>query len=176
MARPERRSVNAGLTLAEEPFDGPGAAILFPKYVAAIQELYPDWGPQVPPTLTAEDVEPPHGRWLVAYHDGEPVGCGALKQLDQDSAELKRLYVVPEARGTGVARALIARLEQFAREAGYTAIRLDTGSRQPQATALFQSAGYEPIGDYNGNPVAAFWFQKSLGAPPRETRGADAIP
>lgn len=162
MARTERQLAEAGLTLAEEPFDGPGAGVLFPKYVAAIQELYPDWGPQVPPTLTAEDVEPPHGRWLVAYRDGEPVGCAALKRLDHDAAELKRLYVVPEARGAGIAKALIGRVEQIAREAEYTAIRLDTGSRQPQATALFHTSGYEPISDYNGNPVAAFWFEKRL--------------
>jgi GNAT superfamily N-acetyltransferase len=154
--------MNVALTLVEEPFGGPGATVLFPKYVAAIQQLYPEWGPQVPPTLTAEDVEPPRGCWLVAYRDSEPVGCAALKRLDLDAAELKRLFVVPEARGTGIARALIARLEQIGREAGYAAIRLDTGARQPGAAALFRSSGYHEIGDYNGNPAAAFWFQKSL--------------
>jgi GNAT superfamily N-acetyltransferase len=154
--------VTRGLELIEEGFDGPGAAVLFPKYVAAIHELYPEWGPQVPPTLTAEDVEPPWGRWLVAYRDGQPVGCAALKRLDAGAAELKRLFVVPEARGTGVARALIGRLEEIARVLGYAAIRLDTGARQPGAAALFRSSGYRETADYNGNPAAAFWFQKSV--------------
>lgn len=150
------------LTLSEELSDGPGAAALDRRYVAAIQELYPEWGPQVPPTLTPEDVEPPHGRMLVAYREGEPVGCVALKRLDPQFAELKRLYVVPEERGSGIARALISRLEEIAREAGYSAIRLDTGIRQPGAQALFRSSGYEETADYNGNPAASFWFEKRL--------------
>jgi GNAT superfamily N-acetyltransferase len=112
--------------------------------------------------LTAAYVEPPHGRWLIAYHGGKPVGSAALKRIDGHTAEVKRVYVAPEARGTGVARALLARLENIAQTVGYTSIRLDTGARQPASVALFSSSGYEPIEDYNGNPVAAYWFEKRL--------------
>ena len=152
-----------GLTrVAEESYDGPGAQELVPQYVAEIRAMYPDWTPDVPPRLTPEDVEPPKGRWLVAYRDSKPVGCAALKRLDPTTAEIKRVYVAPEARGRGVARALLARLEEIARDFGYTTLRMDTGAKQPASVALFSSIGYEQIADYNGNPVAAYWFEKRL--------------
>jgi GNAT superfamily N-acetyltransferase len=136
--------------------------VLVSDYVAEIRAMYPDWTPDVPPRLTPADVEPPQGRWLVAYRDGEPVGCVALKRLDPTTAEIKRVYVAPEARGLGVARALLARLEEVARDVGYTTLRMDTGARQPASVALFEKVGYEQIADYNGNPVAAYWFEKRL--------------
>lgn len=150
------------IEIVEEPLDGPGGTALVPEYVAVIRSLYPDWTPDVPPRLTPEDVEPPSGRWLVAYLGRQPVGTAALKRLDRHTAEIKRVYVVPEARGAGVARALLARLEEIARSIGYTQLRMDTGPRQPESVALFTSMGYEPIADYNGNPVAAYWFEKRL--------------
>jgi pimeloyl-ACP methyl ester carboxylesterase/GNAT superfamily N-acetyltransferase len=148
--------------IVEEPLDGPGATTLLPAYLAEIHALYPDWTPDVPPRLTAEDVEPPNGRWLIAYQGSKPIGSAALKRLDDDTAEVKRVYVAPEARGTGVARALLARLEEVARTAGYSRLRLDTGPRQHASVALLHSSGYKPIADYNANAVAAFWFEKRL--------------
>jgi GNAT superfamily N-acetyltransferase len=70
--------------------------------------------------------------------------------------------VVPDARGAGVARARISGLEAAARDAGYDTIRLDTGAKQPASVALFTASGYEQISDYNGNPVAAYWFEKRI--------------
>jgi GNAT superfamily N-acetyltransferase len=90
------------------------------------------------------------------------VGCAGLKRLDERTAEIKRIYVVPDARGAGVARALISGLEAAARDAGYDTIRLDTGAKQPASVALFTASGYEQISDYNGNPVAAYWFEKRI--------------
>jgi pimeloyl-ACP methyl ester carboxylesterase/GNAT superfamily N-acetyltransferase len=146
----------------EEPFDAPVSATLVADYVAEIKAMYPDWTPDVPPRMTGRDVEPPNGRWLVAYRDGRAVGCGGLKRIDERVAEIKRIYVTPDARGTGVARTLLASLEQAARQHGYRFVRLDTGARQQASVALFSSSGYEPIADYNGNPVAAYWFEKRL--------------
>ena len=94
------------ISLTEESYDGPAAQVLVSAYVDEIRAMYPDWTPDVPPRLTPEDVEPPAGRWLVAYRKRQPVGCAALKRLDNDTAEIKRVYVAPEARGTGVARAV----------------------------------------------------------------------
>jgi GNAT superfamily N-acetyltransferase len=116
--------------LVAEPFDGPGAATLLPAYLAEIQAIYPGWTDDVPPRLTAADVEPPAGRWLIAYRGGQPVGCAALKRLNDDDAEIKRVYVAPEVRGSGVARVLIAELEAIARSAGYATVRMDTGPAQ----------------------------------------------
>jgi pimeloyl-ACP methyl ester carboxylesterase/GNAT superfamily N-acetyltransferase len=155
--------LDSRIRIREEPYDGPAAKVLVPDYVAEIRAMYPEWTPEVPPRLTPADVEPPAGRWVVAYRRTEPVACAALKRLDDHTAEIKRVYVAPAARGLGVARAILARLEQIAQDVGYTAVRMDTGARQPASAALFSSSGYEQIADYNGNPVAAYWFEKRLG-------------
>jgi GNAT superfamily N-acetyltransferase len=72
------------------------------------------------------------------------------------------MYVVPGARGGGVARVLLGALEDQARELGYTVARLDTGPRQPAAQHLYESAGYRPIANFNENPVASFFGEKPL--------------
>ncbi len=150
------------IQVREEQFDTPISARLVADYVAEIKAMYPEWTPNVPPRMTGRDVEPPGGRWLVAYLREEPVGCAGLKRLDERTAEIKRIYVAPNARGVGIARALLDRLEQAARENGYETVRLDTGAKQPASVSLFSSSGYEPIADYNGNPVAAHWFEKRV--------------
>jgi pimeloyl-ACP methyl ester carboxylesterase/GNAT superfamily N-acetyltransferase len=148
--------------VGEEAFDTPESARLVADYVAEIRAMYPEWSPNVPPEMSARDVEPPEGRWLIARYYGTAVGCAGLKRLDERTAEIKRIYVAPEARVAGVARALINGLESAARDAGYHAIRLDTGAKQPASVALFTKCGYVQIADYNGNPVAAHWFEKRI--------------
>jgi GNAT superfamily N-acetyltransferase len=155
-------SASESIEIVEEPFDSPTSAMLVAHYVAEIKAMYPEWTPDVPPRMTRRDVEPPDGRWLLAYRGGLPVGCAGLKRIDDRVAEIKRIYVTPDARGTGVARALLRRLEQAAQEIGYAVVRLDTGAKQQASVGLFTSSGYDPIDDYNGNPVAAFWFEKRL--------------
>jgi pimeloyl-ACP methyl ester carboxylesterase/ribosomal protein S18 acetylase RimI-like enzyme len=150
------------IQVREEDFDTPVSSALVSDYVAEIKAMYPEWTPDVPPKMNARDVEPPQGRWLIAYRDGRAVGCAGLKRLDEHTAEIKRIYVAPEARGAGVARALIAGLEAAARDAGYDTVRLDTGAKQEASVGLFRAAGYQAIPDYNGNPVAAYWFEKRI--------------
>ena len=89
--------------------------------------------------------------------DGTAVGCGALRALGDGAAEVKRMFVAPAARGRGVARAVLAALEDAARDRGWTTLRLETGPRQPEALGLYLSAGYRPIpafGGYVGAPDA----------------------
>jgi GNAT superfamily N-acetyltransferase len=150
------------VTIVEEAFDTAASDKLVADYVAAIKAMYPWWTPEVGPGMTARDVEPPNGRWLVAYRNGRAVGCGGVKRIDERTAEIKRIYVTPEARGIGVARELLSSLERAAKHAGYQLVRLDTGPEQHPSVKLFRSSGYEPIADYNGNPVAAYWFEKQL--------------
>lgn len=117
------------------------------------------------PTAHPEDLVPEAGGvCLVGTLDGEPVAVGAVKRLGDGVCEIKRMYVAPAGRGRGVARALLGALEDAARDLGYTRARLDTGPSQPHAKALYLSAGYEEIPDYNGNPDAAFWAEKALSA------------
>jgi GNAT superfamily N-acetyltransferase len=146
----------------EEPFDTPTSAALVADYVAEVRAMYPERSPHVPRQMNARDVEPPAGRWVVARRNGRAVGCAGLRRLDERTAEIKRMYVVPEARSAGVGRALISGLEAAARDAGYDTIRLDTGAKQAASVALFSSSGYQQIADYNGNPVAAHWFEKRI--------------
>ncbi len=118
--------------------------------------------PGVPPS--AADLSPV----LLARDDsGAVLGCGALRQLGPDTAELKRMYVVPAARGRGVSKAVLAALEAAARERGWTTLRLETGPRQPEAVGLYSGAGYQPIGAfgvYAGDPHAtdSLFFERVL--------------
>jgi GNAT superfamily N-acetyltransferase len=114
------------------------------------------------PAAGPAQLNPPAGAFLVGYRDGLAVCCGGIKRLDARSCELKRMYVVPEARGQGVGRGLLGALEDRARELGYAVARLDTGPRQPGARHLYMSAGYREIHNFNGNPVATFFGEKSL--------------
>src|SRR5579884_4210856 len=154
--------VAASLRVEESSLDHPDAARLLDAFSAEIAALYPGWSPATGPSATPRDFAPPAGAFLVAYRAGRAVGCGGLKPLDCRHAEVKRLYVAPESRGAGVARRLLDALEAAARERGHDVVRLDTGNRQPAALALFRSAGYEPIPDYNGNPAASHWLEKRL--------------
>jgi GNAT superfamily N-acetyltransferase len=100
--------------------------------------------------------------------DGTAVGCGALRALGGDVAEVKRMYVVPAARGRGVSKRLLAGLEAAARERGWTTLRLETGPRQPEAIALYERAGYRPIpafGAYVDGPDAgcSLYYERVLG-------------
>jgi GNAT superfamily N-acetyltransferase len=100
--------------------------------------------------------------------DGTAVGCGALRALGGDVAEVKRMYVVPVARGRGVSKLLLAGLEAAARERGWTTLRLETGPRQPEAIALYERAGYRPIpafGAYVDAPDAgcSLYYERVLG-------------
>lgn len=99
--------------------------------------------------------------------DGTALGCGALRQLGDGVAEVKRMYVAPAARGRGVSKAVLAALEDAARARGWATLRLETGPLQPEAVGLYAGAGYRPIdafGDYVGDPDAAgsLFFERLL--------------
>ncbi|MGY1753922.1 GNAT family N-acetyltransferase [Blastococcus sp. SYSU D01042] len=99
--------------------------------------------------------------------DGTALGCGALRPLGDGAAEVKRMYVVQSARGRGVGRAVLAGLEDAARAHGWSTLRLETGPRQPEAVALYRSAGYRPIdafGVYVDDPDAlhSLYFERTL--------------
>jgi GNAT superfamily N-acetyltransferase len=119
--------------------------------------------PAMPTSAGTAELEPPNGgAYVVGWEDGRAVAGGALKRLAPRVAEIKRMYVVPDARGRGIARGLLAAIEDTARELGYERVRLDTGARQPHARALYESAGYGDAPDYNDNPYAAYWGEKVL--------------
>jgi GNAT superfamily N-acetyltransferase len=119
-------------------------------------------GPDMPTAGPAE-LSPPDGTFLVGFdEDDAPVCCGGVKRLDVEACEIKRMYVVPDARGAGMARQLLAALEDAARELGYRIARLDTGPRQARAERIYRDAGYGPIANFNRNPMATFFGEKAL--------------
>jgi GNAT superfamily N-acetyltransferase len=104
---------------------------------------------------------------LARDDDGTALGCGALRALGEGVAEVKRMYVVPAARGRGVSRAVLAGLEDVARERGWTTLRLETGPLQPEAIGLYATSGYrkiEAFGGYVGDPDAeqSLFFERVL--------------
>lgn len=101
---------------------------------------------------------------LVAYMDQKPVGCGAFKEYEPDTMEVKRMYVPPHARKNGIATIVLSELENWMRELGYHRAILETGKMQPEAIALYTKNGYSVIpnfGQYAGveNSVC---FEKAL--------------
>ena len=111
------------------------------------------------PSATRSDFSPPGGAFVVGFLDGTPACCGGVKALGDDVGEIKRMYVVPEFRGRGLAYALIQALEDAARELGHRVMRLDSTSA---TWPIYQAAGYREIADYNDNPHADFWGEKRL--------------
>ncbi len=146
---------------------------------ALLQDLRDRYGAEDPDRPDPSDLAAPGGVFLVAWFDDEPVGCGGVRAhgsmvalargpdvlprtwgrspLGNDIGEIKRMYVKPTARRAGVARAVLAELETRARMLGYTRLRLETGIRQPEAIALYESFGYtpiEPYGLYRDEPMS----------------------
>jgi GNAT superfamily N-acetyltransferase len=98
--------------------------------------------------LPLNDPLVPRSTFLVARRDGRPVGCAALRPMDDEAAEVRRMYVAPWVRRQGIGRRLLTALEQAASEFGYHTLRLETGNRQPEAIALYESYGFRRIPPY----------------------------
>ena len=96
---------------------------------------------------------PPRGTLIVALEEGAAFGSVAVRPLDEETAEMKRLYVRPAARGTGLGRTLARAAIQFAAGAGYHTMRLDTLAHMAEALALYDSLGFRPIPPYRYNPL-----------------------
>ncbi|WP_458078663.1 GNAT family N-acetyltransferase [Streptomyces sp. EMB26] len=132
------------------PYDHPDAVKLDAAVQAEYDIRYGDGGDATP--MDPADFRPPNGIYLIAYDAlGVPVASGGWRVQDANEegnrdgdAELKRMYVVEEMRGRGLARRILAALEEDARVAGRVRMVLETGTKQPEAIALYTSSGYEP--------------------------------
>ncbi len=142
----------------------PPACRLLASMTAELNRLYVTDDRLSVPTLAPAELTAPDGTFLIGRLGRRPVAGGGVRRLGPSLGEIKRMYVVPEQRGRGIAGALLAALEEAARGFGYTTVRLDTGPLQSAAQELYLRAGYVPIASYNDNPYASFWGEKSLGA------------
>ena len=130
-----------------EPFDSPDVVALCDAQQREMNGIYGE--ADIGPAREAPMFVPPDGVFLVIRdEEGRAVACGGIARHDATRGEVKRMYVVPEARGRGLGRRLLVELEEQARSLGYTALVLETGDRQPQALGLYASSGFERIPCY----------------------------
>jgi GNAT superfamily N-acetyltransferase len=155
-------TTNVPMSSRIAPADGPEAVALLTAYAAELTGQGIVLDEREGGAVAPDEMAPPNGTFLLVELDGATVACGGVRRLAGGAAEIKRMYVAPAARGRGVARALLARLEDEARALGCAVARLDTGPRMNAALGLYRATGYAEIADYNGNPHAAYWMEKTL--------------
>ena len=153
-----------GLALDPVHLLDPTAQALIADLNAELSATYPEEG-ACHFQLDEAELAPDRGAFFVARDGDSPVGCGAVRLLDDGRAELKRMYVVPARRGDGVGRALLEALEDAARELGARTVVLETGTRQTAAVAMYERAGYAAIpawGEYLDSPETSLCMGKEL--------------
>jgi GNAT superfamily N-acetyltransferase len=129
---------------------------------AELNEVYETFDRLDNPPLAPWELRPPEGGYFVGYEETDAVAGGGVRRLSDGVAEIKRMYVRPQARSRGVAAALLRTLEDAALSLGYVSVRLDTGPKQVHAQRLYRGAGYVEVPAYNDNPFACFWGEKAL--------------
>jgi putative acetyltransferase len=151
------------ISVAVEPFDSADARRLIAALDAHLASRYsPDQ--MFGPNLHSEQVKPGLGTFVIARADGRAIGCGALRRRDTTTSEVKRMYVEPEQRGLGVAKAILEHLEAAARELATHRLVLETGMYQTEAIGLYRGAGFRPIacfGEYTDSPTSVC-FEKAV--------------
>lgn len=143
----------------------PDGSRLIAELNAELTALFPEQGANHF-SLSEAQVQLGTGTFVIAYLDERAVGCGAVRRMDEATAELKRMYVHPSVRGCGVGRAIVEALESEARQLRVARIVLETGTRLARAIGLYESMGYQRIplfGEYLSSPDTSLCFGKTLG-------------
>ena len=153
----------AGIEIGVERPDSPDARRCLGRYVAELAVRFEEgFDPASGNALAEQDMEPPTGYLVLARLEGEAVGCGVVKRLDERAGEIKRVWVDPKMRGRGLAGRLMRELETLALALGCSRVRLDTNKALTEAQQLYERLGYKDIARYNDNPYAHRWFEKDL--------------
>jgi DNA-binding MarR family transcriptional regulator/GNAT superfamily N-acetyltransferase len=134
------------------------------EYVAELngRSLDRAFDPAVGATALPHEVRPPAGEFFVVYLHGEPIGCGAVKHHGHAPAEIKRMWVAPAARGLGIGRRLLDKLEACARARGASMARIETSTVLAEALSLYRSTGWAEVPRFNDEPFADHWLEKTL--------------
>jgi ribosomal protein S18 acetylase RimI-like enzyme len=145
-----------------------------PGDIETVRELFREYGQSLGIDLSFQDFDkelatlpgayaPPRGAVIIAWQEGAPCGCVALRRIDGRTCEMKRLYVRPGSRGEGVGAELVRRIIETARALGYAAMRLDTLPSMKSAVSLYRSFGFSEIPAYIYNPIpGALFMEKAL--------------
>jgi GNAT superfamily N-acetyltransferase len=150
------------VTVRQVEWDHPASISLRAAQRAEIEERYGTPDSEPGPAPSGDDIT----AFFVAFNDdGLPLGCGGVRQLSETEAEVKRMFVRPESRGSGVSTAVLARIEEYGRERGWQRLLLETGDRQPDAVRFYTREGYEPVPrfGYYADSESSLCFAKELG-------------
>jgi GNAT superfamily N-acetyltransferase len=162
---PERRLTAAAVELVVVDPEHEHAERCLTRYAEELNRRSArTFDPSTGATASPEELRPPAGAFFVAYGDGEPVGCGAVKHHADAPAEIKRMWLAPEARGLGLGRRLLEALERCAREAGASMARIETNRDLGEAVALYTTTGWREVAPFNDEPYADLWLEKDLHA------------
>ena len=145
-----------GVTIRRSDLVSPIARDLIGALNAELSRQYPEDG-ATHFRLDPDEVADGRGAFIIAWRGERAIGCGAVRRIATGVGELKRMYVIPEERGSGVGSMLLAALEAEARALGLTRLVLETGTRQVAAVALYRRAGFtdiEPYGEYISSPLS----------------------
>ena len=133
------------------------------EYVAELnQRSTRGFDPSVGATALPHEVRAPAGQFFVAYLHAEAIGCGAVKHHADAPAEIKRMWIAPQARGLGLGRRLLERLETCALAGGARVAHIETSTVLTEALSLYQSTGWVEVAPFNDEPFADHWLEKAL--------------
>src|SRR4051812_38687404 len=159
----ERLLTAAGVQITSIDPEHPDAQYCLAEYVAELnRRSQRGFDPSVGATALPHEVRPPAGEFFVVYLHGEAVGCGAVKHHKDAPAEIKRMWIAPSARGLGLGRRLLERLETCARAGGARMAHIETSGVLAEALALYRSSGWVEVAPFNDEPFADHWLEKSV--------------
>jgi len=163
MREVERLLMTASVEIRTVDPEHPDAKYCLAEYVADLNRRSTrGFDPSVGATALPHEVRPPAGQFFVAYLHDEPIGCGAVKHHAHEPAEIKRMWIAPQARGLGLGRRLLETLEACALANGAEVAHIETSAVLTEALALYRSAGWVEVPAFNDEPFADYWFEKSL--------------
>lgn len=162
MAEVERLMRAASVEIRAVNPDGLAARACLDDYYRELRQRFEGgYDPAVTLPAPPEELTPPAGCFLVAFLDGTPVGCGALKAKAGGIGEIKRMWIARSARGCGVGRRLLQALEDRARQFGLRTVRLETNKALTEAQRLYRRSGYTEVAPFNNERYAHYWFEKT---------------
>ncbi|MFI7402772.1 GNAT family N-acetyltransferase [Streptomyces sp. NPDC049541] len=164
MATSQRLLRLAAITVELVDGGSPDARACLDAYAADIDARFPE-GFDKSDLVGPEEVSGEAGAFFVAYEEGRPVGCGALRRLEPGVGEIRHVWVHPQARRLGLARRILGALEDAAVARGCTVVRLDTHASLTEAQAMYRSSGYTEIPAYVDHVYGDHWFEKRLSGP-----------
>jgi DNA-binding MarR family transcriptional regulator/GNAT superfamily N-acetyltransferase len=163
MREVERLLVAGDVQITPVDPEHPDAQHCLAEYVAELnRRATRGFDPSVGATALPHEVRPPAGQFFVAYLHGEPVGCGAVKHHPDAPAEIKRMWISPQARGLGLGRRLLDTLEACAAAGGARVAHIETSGVLTEALSLYRATGWVEVPPFNDEPFADHWFEKQV--------------